>query len=139
MRVVRALVITAAAVTALSGASCTGSRQPSSGAETTDTVGARAVMSRLEADARALARTDGCNTSSQCRAAPLGARACGGPRAYVAYCPATTDSVALFRKLDQLKTAETQFNQRAGTVGTCEFLMPPTVTSRGGSCTAPLP
>ena len=139
MRVVRTFAITAGAVTALFGASCTGSRQPSSGAETTDTVGARAAMSRLEADARVLARTGGCNTSSQCRAAPVGVRACGGPRTYVAYCSATTDSVALFRKLDQLKTEETEFNQRAGMVGTCEFFMPPTVTSRGGSCAAPLP
>lgn len=139
MRVARTLVITAAAVTALSGASCTGPRQPSGGAKNADTSAARAALSRLEADARALVSTNGCNMASRCRAAPIGARVCGGPRTYVAYCAATTDSMALFKKLDQLKTAETQINQQAGMLGTCEFLMPPTVTSQGGSCTIQVP
>jgi len=89
---------------------------------------------QLEADARALARADGCSAANQCRTAPVGNRPCGGPRTYLAYCAATTDSVALFRKLDALKAAETKFNQASNMAGTCEFRMPPAVGLDGGSC-----
>lgn len=101
-----------------------------------DAPGSQERVARLEAEARALVKTDGCATSSQCRAAPVGSRPCGGPRAYVAYCAATTDSAALYRKLDELKVAEDAFNQAAGMAGTCEFRTPPEVTSQGGSCRA---
>jgi hypothetical protein len=33
---------------------------------------------------------------------------------FLAYCAATTDSVALFRKLDELKAAETSYNEQVG-------------------------
>ncbi len=93
-------------------------------------------VARLEAEARALVKADGCSSSGQCRAAPVGSRPCGGPRAYVAYCSATTDSAALYRKLDELKVAEDAFNQAAGMASTCEFRTPPDVTAQGGSCRA---
>ena len=53
-------------------------------------------LSRLEREARALARTDGCDSLAQCRTAPVGWRSCGGPRTYLVYCAATTDTVTLF-------------------------------------------
>ena len=130
-KILRSLA-TAAGVAALSAASCTagtGSRETAS-----DTAAARARLVQLEVEARALARTTGCNTAEQCRTAPLGARACGGPREYVVYCAATTDSAALYRKLDELKAAETKFNQDLGLASTCEFRTPPVTSVQGGSC-----
>ena len=97
-------------------------------------VALQARLTRLEREARALARTDGCDSVSQCRTAPLGWRSCGGPRDYVAYCAATTDTVALFRKLAELEAAEKDYNLRSGMMSTCEMRVPPRVRLRGRSC-----
>jgi hypothetical protein len=102
-----------------------------------DTAAARAAVAKLEADVRALARGDGCTSASQCRTAPVGDKACGGPRTYVAYCSATTDSGALFQKVDELKQADRALNKLTNAVSTCEFKLPPTPTIVGGRCTAP--
>ena len=134
MRVLACLLVTASSIVVLAAASCHGPQVPAAGRIGGDTVSARAAIARLEADARALVRFEGCAAASQCRTAPVGARPCGGPRTYLAYCAATTDSVALFKKLDELKAAETKFHQAAGLSGTCDFLMPPTVSAEAGSC-----
>jgi hypothetical protein len=92
------------------------------------------AVRRLEREARALATVEGCGQADQCRTAPLGSRPCGGPRAYLVYCPLKTDSAALFRKLEELARAEEAYNRKAGMVSTCEFRMPPTVDAVGGRC-----
>jgi hypothetical protein len=69
-----------------------------------------------------------------CRTAPVGWRSCGGPRTYLVYCAASTDTVALFRKLAELEKAERAYNLRSGMMSTCEFRMPPTVKLQGGRC-----
>lgn len=96
----------------------------------------RARLARLERDARALARTDGCASSAQCRSAAVGWRSCGGPRTYIAYCVATTDTVALFRTLRELEKAEREYNAASGMMSTCEYRMPPSVRLDGGRCVA---
>ncbi|HMF86836.1 MAG TPA: hypothetical protein VK575_02075 [Gemmatimonadaceae bacterium] len=88
----------------------------------------------LENQAKVIAKADGCSSASQCRTAPVGARACGGPRYYIVYCAQSTDSAALFRKLDAVATAEREYNQRYNLVSTCEFRMPPNVGVVAGSC-----
>lgn len=90
----------------------------------------------LENQAKALLKTEGCSSAAQCRTAPVGSRACGGPRYYLVYCAQTTDSAALFRKLDAVAAAEREFNTRYNVMSTCEFRMPPTVALSGGSCQA---
>jgi len=90
----------------------------------------------LEDQAKALVKADGCSSAAQCRTAPVGARACGGPRYYLVYCSRTTDSAALFQKLDAVANAEREYNQRYQIASTCEFRMPPTVALSGGSCQA---
>ena len=102
-----------------------------------DTADARTRIARLESEARALAKLTGCSSADQCRTAPVGSRGCGGPRTYIAYCAASTDSAALFRKLDELKAAEDAYNAKEGIASTCEFRMPPAVSFEGGSCRAP--
>ncbi len=91
-------------------------------------------LSRLEREARAIARTDGCDALAQCRTAPVGWRACGGPRTYVVYCTAATDTVALFRKLEALENAEKAYNAKHGLLSTCEFRTPPKTKLEGRSC-----
>ena len=105
---------------------------PASEAPGSDT----ARLARLEREARAVASTTGCTAATACRTAPVGWRACGGPRSYVVYCPASTDTVALLRKLEELKRAEMEYNEREGGMSTCEMRMPPGVTVQGGSCVA---
>jgi hypothetical protein len=93
-----------------------------------------AQLARLEREARALAKTDGCTSASACRTAPVGWRGCGGPRTYIVYCAASTDSVALFRKLSELKAAEQAYNEQSGMMSTCEMRLPPTIVAQGGRC-----
>jgi hypothetical protein len=90
----------------------------------------------LENEAKALVKTDGCSTAGECRTAPVGSRACGGPRYYLVYCSRTTDSVALFKKLDAVAAAEREFNSKYKIMSTCEFRLPPKVALSGASCQA---
>ena len=89
----------------------------------------------LEDQAKALVKADGCSSANECRTAPVGSRACGGPRYYLVYCSKTTDSAALFSKLDAVAAAEREYNSHYKLVSTCEFRMPPIAGLSGGSCT----
>jgi hypothetical protein len=139
MSAVTRTIILSWGAAALMGASC--STQQSASATgpdvaivSGDTSALQAQIQKLEAEARAMAKTTGCSSASACRTAPVGARPCGGPRTYIVYCAATTDSVALFKKLGELETVEKAYNKSAGIAGTCDFRMPPGVTAVGGSC-----
>ncbi len=98
-----------------------------------------ARITRLEVEARAMAQTEGCGEEGQCRTAPVGSRPCGGPRAYIAYCAAATDTAALFAKLQELARAEEEYNRKTGMASTCEFREPPNVELSNGSCRATNP
>ncbi len=93
-----------------------------------------AQIVELENQAKALVKADGCSSDAQCRTAPVGSRGCGGPRYYLIYCAQTTDSAALYQKLDAVAAAEREYNTRYKVMSTCEFRMPPTVALSGGSC-----
>lgn len=93
-----------------------------------------AEIERLESEAKALVRATGCTSSEGCRAAPVGNRACGGPRYYLVYCAPTTDSTALFGKLNEVVSAENEYNEEYEIVSTCEFRMPPEIAFSGGEC-----
>jgi hypothetical protein len=92
------------------------------------------LIRRLEREAVALAKVDGCTSASQCRSAPVGSRACGGPRYYLPYCPLTTDSSALFRKLAEVERAEQDYNRRNQLVSTCEMRLPGELVLTGRAC-----
>ena len=95
-----------------------------------------ASILRIEDQAKAMVKAEGCTGAGQCRTAPVGSRGCGGPRYYLVYCSATTDSAALFRKLSEVEAAERAFNARYQGASTCEFRMPPSVGVTGGMCAA---
>lgn len=96
----------------------------------------QAEVERLERRLRELAIAEGCDSSGQCKTAPVGERACGGPREYVVYCPLTTNEPALLAVVDSLKRAEMRHNQVTGAVSTCEYRMPPNMNVVAGSCVA---
>ena len=98
-----------------------------------------ARVRELEQQARALAKTDGCDRADQCSAAPMGAKPCGGPQTYLVYCKATTDEAALLRALDELKHAEESYNRSAGIVSDCGITPQPGVRLEGRTCTAARP
>lgn len=95
-----------------------------------------AQITAIEEQAKAIVRTDGCSAASECRTAPVGSRGCGGPRYYLVYCSRTTDSAALFAKLQAIEAAEREYNARYKIMSTCEFRMPPKVALNGASCQA---
>ena len=95
-----------------------------------------AAIEKLESNAKAMAKVTGCATASECRTAPVGSRACGGPRYYLPYCVRTTDSAALFSSLGEVAKAEEAFNRKYGIASTCEFRTPPPVSVSGGACVA---
>jgi hypothetical protein len=107
-----------------------------SGTATGTQQGDWAAIEKLEQEAKAISKTSGCNSSGDCRAAAVGSRACGGPRYYLPYCTQSTDSVALYRKLDEVAAAEKAYNTKYQLVSTCEFRMPPAVEAVGGVCSA---
>jgi hypothetical protein len=103
---------------------------------TGDRAADEATLRRLYDEARAIARTDGCPDGAACKAAPMGTRACGGPNAYVVYCPATTDERALNAKLDQLADFEDKYNRQYGVISICVFETAPELESANGVCRA---
>jgi hypothetical protein len=94
------------------------------------------LIQRLEAAARELALSDGCADGSQCAAAPVGAKACGGPRAYLPYCPLTTDTTELASKLEELRVTEQAFNVRYGIMSDCMLVTEPPLVLSDGRCVA---
>lgn len=110
----------------------TGTTSPATGSQGADW----AAIEKLEGEAKAIAIATGCGTADACRSAPVGSRACGGPRYYIPYCPVSTDSAALYGKLDQVASAERAYNAKYQQVSTCEMRLPPDLTLAGGACTA---
>lgn len=95
-----------------------------------------AAIEKLEGEAKAIAKATGCSDVSGCRTAPVGSRACGGPRYYIPYCASATDSVAFYRKLDEVVAAERAYNTKYQLASTCEMRLPPELTLSGGACAA---
>ena len=93
----------------------------------------------LEQQARALAKTEGCDQVDQCASAPVGVKGCGGPRSYLIYCKATTDEAALLRTLDELKRVEGEYNREYEIASDCMMIMPPELRLEGRACTAATP
>jgi hypothetical protein len=94
-------------------------------------------VQQLESDLRALAKQDGCESGGQCKAVPVGAKPCGGPRLYLAYCPLTTDEEALTQKAEELRRAEEAHNRQQGLVSDCMFVAEPQLDVVDGRCQIP--
>jgi hypothetical protein len=73
-------------------------------------------------------------TLSECRLAAVGARPCGGPRTYLAYSLAETDSAALATLVAVYDRLDRERNEAEGLVSTCELMMPPSLALENGRC-----
>jgi hypothetical protein len=79
----------------------------------------RAALDDAMLRVRAIATTSGCGPGG-CEVIGLGAKACGGPREYVAYCPTSTDVTQLKAAAAEVQRAERAYNERYNiTVSDC--------------------
>jgi len=76
-----------------------------------------------------------CRAKEQCRAVGVGAKPCGGPRSYLIYSTATTDSAALALIAQRYDAADARQNRVQGLVSDCTFLPPPQLECVAGRCT----
>ena len=88
---------------------------------------ARAQIDSLIGDATATAQ-------SQCRLSALGVRPCGGPRSWLAYSLALTDSAALAGLVAVYERLDRERNEREGLMSTCELMEPPALAFENGRC-----
>jgi len=86
------------------------------------------------AQIRALIGDAACTDSSQCRTIGIGARACGGPQAYLAWSSAKTDGAALAVLGERFKKEREAAIAASGEMSTCQFLPDPGATCRNGTC-----
>ncbi len=71
---------------------------------------------------------------TECRLAALGVRPCGGPRTYLAYSLAETDSAALAALVGVYDRLDRERNEREGLMSTCELMLPPELALESGRC-----
>jgi hypothetical protein len=72
-----------------------------------------------------------CSSDSQCRTVAWGAKACGGPQAWVAYSTTQTDGAALEQLSQQEAARQRLEQQRRGIVSNCQYVPDP-----GAQCVA---
>lgn len=136
------LLLTACAQSAPREVSPTADSALASGAGTAtvrlsgDEASDRAQLDSLNTFARELARTDGCSSADGCATIALGSKACGGPREYLVYCRASTDTVALANAVELVNRLEREFNERYQVMSDCMMLLEPGVALEGGACVA---
>jgi hypothetical protein len=70
-----------------------------------------------------------CSSDADCRTSDIGAKACGGPEAYIAWSVRTTDEVALGTALAEYNAAQRAAITREGRVSNCAL-----VTDPGAAC-----
>lgn len=88
------------------------------------------------ADAATLAKDSPCSSPAVCRAIAFGAKPCGGPRQYLIYSAAATDTVQLAREVARYNEAERKRNREEGRMSDCSLVAKPEVTCRSGRCQA---
>lgn len=91
---------------------------------------------RLAREARALAKTSGCEKVEECAVAGFGHKPCGGPREFIAYCTRTTDEEALQSRLDALEQAEKEWQAAEGVMSNCGLTRRPKPRLVDGECRA---
>ncbi len=106
------------------------------GAEAAKGAKAKQRAEKLASEARALAKTRGCDKVEECEVVGFGHKACGGPREYIAYCSRTTDVKALREKLEALEKAERDWQAEAGIKSTCSLTRIPRPQWVDGVCRA---
>jgi hypothetical protein len=80
--------------------------------------------------------TAACSSPAVCRTLPLGSKPCGGPRQYLVYSLAVTDSARLAADAARYNQAEARRNREGGLVSDCSMLIAPQVSCVSRRCVA---
>jgi hypothetical protein len=112
---------------------------PAVGASAPRASAVEATPTALRARIQALVGVAPCTTDADCRTSAIGAKACGGPEAYIAWSTRLTDEAALGSALAEYSAAQRTAITREGRVSTCEFVTDPGAVcvasgAAGGSC-----
>lgn len=83
---------------------------------------------------RAMIGSASCSEASQCRTLPVGARACGGPEAYLAYSTANLSEPALQALAERYSAERRAENEKSGMSSTCQIIQDPGAECRAGTC-----
>lgn len=73
-----------------------------------------------------------CDNTAQCRTLPVGAKACGGPEAYLAWSSKRSNEKTLRAMAEAQQAASRADNKRSGMASNCAI-----VTDAGASCLPP--
>lgn len=76
-----------------------------------------------------------CDDSSSCKVIAYGAKACGGPSAYVIYGSGVNEGL-LRNKCNEYTRLQDEINKKFRLVSTCDLLKIPEVTCENGMCVA---
>jgi hypothetical protein len=83
---------------------------------------------------RTLVGTAACGGDADCHTLGLGARACGGPEAYLAWSSAQTPRAELEALAARYRDERRALDQATGAESTCRFLPDPGAVCRAGAC-----
>lgn len=101
---------------------------PAQGLQTVPTEAQARLLEQIHAEIGSAA----CSNDAECRTLPIGAKACGGPTAWLPWSQAaTTKSERLQAWAQELQRLQRQHNERSGLLSNCQFLADP-----GASCVA---
>ena len=119
---------------------CSGSASKSAGEGSSgETLGAEATGLRLDslrAEVRALIGDVACQRVEQCRAIPFGSKPCGGPRAYLVYSTATTDTMEVVATVAEYTKLDEALNRDLGRISDCQAVAEPKVGCVDSRCIA---
>ena len=89
---------------------------------------------RLERELRALIGPAACSTGAQCRTVAVGAKACGGPSAYLAWSTEDTDAARLADLAARQAAAQRRENEAGRLVSNCALVTDPGAACVAGRC-----
>lgn len=102
----------------------------------TDPSAIAARMDSLRVEIRERVGTPAAEEGASCRAIPLGAKPCGGPRSYLVFSTAATDSASLDTLVREYNRLDRRLNELEGRISDCMLVTEPSLTVENAVCTA---
>ena len=76
-----------------------------------------------------------CSSTNECRVIGFGSKPCGGPRSYLPYSLAVTDSITLADAVREFNERDAENNSALGINSDCSLVAEPMVICSNGLCT----